>query len=480
MFCKNCGREFYESNNKCPFCNAEIKEDEFKKTTSLEGETVPVKKSSKKILVSIIAVVLVVAIVIGTILIVNHHKVKNETENIPAPAIVSNIEITEKEVKFYYHEAYSSLVESALTTDQQYGAGYFKAYQGFDYAVLPAEQSFPNNLLPESETKNYRTWHDYIMEQTIATVEYLHALESEAKKAGVSLTEEEKSEVFSEIDEMKDEASYSNKTFEEFLSLCYGAGVKEEDIKTWLLRDALARKYDQMKYDEIYNGISNDDLNAEYEKNKLDYACADLRLYVFSVDTSAIVDGTSQSQAEVIRTEAEAKAKQDAEAFINSIATEAEFIAAAEKLDIEKSGGSQYIPSAEESTKFEKAQYSVLQQAFGDEDAKWAMDSARKVGDKKIMAYKEDDQIVEYYVIFVTKSLYKDEDTWESTVRKQLTEKLYQDYEKNLLSSIECVVVSDDKNKSDLSQLKNTINEESKKYIKSDYFKQMIEVFTVY
>ena len=49
MLCKNCGREFYESNNKCPFCNAEIKEDEFKKSTSLEGETVPVKKSSKKI-----------------------------------------------------------------------------------------------------------------------------------------------------------------------------------------------------------------------------------------------------------------------------------------------------------------------------------------------------------------------------------------------------------------------------------------------
>lgn len=480
MICKNCGKEIFEYENKCPFCGIEIKDADFKKSTSLEGGSASKKKTSKKILISIIAVVLAVAIVIGTILIVDYHKFKKENENIFAPATVSNIEVTEKEVKYYYHKTYCDLVESALTTDQLYGAGYYKAYQGFDYSVLPAEQSFPNNLLPESETKIYRTWHDYIMEQTIAAAEYLYALESEAKKAGVSLTEEEKSEALSELDEMKDEAYIANHTFEEYLSFSYGSGIKEEDIKTWLLRDALARKYAKMKYDEIYNGISNDDLNAEYEKNKLDYAYADFRLYVFSVDTSAIVDGTSQSQAEVIRTEAEAKAKQDAEAFMNSVTTEAEFIAAAEKLDSEKFGAPQYMQPAEETTKFEKAQYSIFQQAFGDEDAKWAMDSARKVGDKKIMAYKQNDQIVEYYIVFVTKSLYKDERTWESTVRKQLTEKLHEDYEEKLCSSIECVVVNDDKNKSDLSQLKNTINETTKEYIKSDYFQRMTQSFIAY
>ncbi len=381
---------------------------ESKKNAKRSAKTAKVKRA----LIKVVAIVAAVAIVFGASV-----AIVGSTGSLlfkPAVAKIGDIKISNVEFQYYYRKTYTNLMETAIQTDQQQGIGYYKSSQGFDYTALPSDQPFPNNLLPEEETKTYATWDDYLTEETLEAIRYLYALEAEAKKANVTLTTEEIAAITSQIEEMRTTAASNNLTLKAYLTMSFGSGINEKNLEAWLTRDALAQKYAQTKSEELTNNITLEAITAEYDKNKQDYSLADFRLYVFSVDTSAIKDGTSEADAKKIRSEAEAKAMKEAKEFMNGVTTEEEFIAAADKLDKEKAKGNSSSSSttptqtAEETTKFEKAQYSVLQQAFGDADAKWAMDSSRKVGDKKIMAYKQNDQIVEYYVLFVTKPAYRD------------------------------------------------------------------------
>lgn len=382
---------------------------ESKKNAKRSAKTAKIKRT----LIKVVAIVAAVAVAFGVVV-----AIVGSTGSLffkPAVAKIGDTKISNVEFQYYYRKTYSNLMDAAIQTDQQQGSGAYKASQGFDYAALPSDQPFPNNLLPEGETKTYATWDDYLTEETIEAIKYLYALEAEAKKANMALTPEETAAVTAQIEEMRAAAASNNLTLKAYITMSFGSGINEKNLETWLTRDALAQKYAQAKSEELTNNITLEAITAEYDKNKLDYALANFRLYVFSVDTSAIKEGTSQTDADKIRKEADAKAKKEAELFMSSVNTEAEFIAAADKLDKEKAkddknaSATTTTHSAEETTKFEKAQYSVLQQAFGEEDAKWAMDAARKVGDKKIMAYKQNDQIVEYYVLFVTKPAYRDD-----------------------------------------------------------------------
>lgn len=380
---------------------------ESKKNAKRSAKTAKIKRVAIKTVAIVAAVAVALSIVVAIV---------GSTGSLffkPAIAKIGDTKISNIEFQYYYRKTYSNLMEAAIQTDQQYGTGYYKTYQGFDYAALPSDQPFPNNLLPEGETVTYATWDDYLTEETIEAIRYLYALEAEAKKAGLTLTAEETAAITAQLDEMRATAESNNITVKAYITTSFGSGINEKNIEAWLTRDALAQKYAEMKSEELTNNITLDAITAEYDKNRLDYDLADFRLYVFSVDTSAIKDGTSETEANKIRTEADAKAKKEAEAFLNSVTTEAEFVAAADKLDKEKakedSSSTTTTQSAEETTKFSNAQYSVLAQAFGEEEAKWAMDPARKVGEKKVMAYKQNDQVVEYYTIFVTKPAHKDE-----------------------------------------------------------------------
>ncbi len=384
---------------------------EAKKNAKRNAKTTKIKR----VLLKVVAVVAAVAIVASaTIAIVNH------TGSLffrPAIAKVGDTKITTSEFQYYYRTSHTSLMQTAMQTDQQYGAGYYAQYQGFDYTKTPSEQPFPNEMIPAEEGgKTYATWDDYLTEETIEAIQYLYAAEAEAVKAGVTLTDEETASVTTQIEQLRTTATQNGATLDAYLTMTYGSGINEKNITTWMMRDTLVQKFSQMKGEELTNNITLDAINAEYEANKQSYMYVDLRLYVFDVDTSEIKDGTSQSDAENIQKEADEKAKNEADEFLKNITTEEEFINAADALDKAKeeekedeTTSAAPTQTAEETTSFEKAQYTVLEQAFGEDEAKWLMDEARKTGDKKVVAYKENDKVTNYYAVFVSKPAYRDD-----------------------------------------------------------------------
>lgn len=404
----------YEELSKAELYRKERKErlaKESKKNAKRNAKTAKMKR----ILIRVVAVVAAIAIVASaTIAIVN------STGSLffrPAIAKVGDTKITTSEFQYYYRTSHSSLVQTAMQTDQQYGAGYYAQYQGFDYTKTPADQPFPNDKLPAEEGVTYATWDDYLTEETISAIQYLYAMEAEAKKAGVSLTEEESAAITNQIEQMRTSATQNGATLNAYLKMTYGSGINEKNVTAWMMRDALAQKYSQMKGEELSNNITIEAINAEFDANKQLYMYTDLRLYLFDVETGEIKEGTSQSEAEKIQNEAADKAKTEADDFLKNIKTEEDFLKAAEALDLaeeeehKKEEGHQdhELTPVEESTDFPKAQYTVLEQAFGEEEAKWLMDEARKTGDKKVIAYEENGVLKNYYAIFVVKPAYRDD-----------------------------------------------------------------------
>ena len=361
----------------------------------------------KRVALKVVAVVAAVAIVASaTIAIVNYTGSQIFKSTV---AKAGDAKISTSEFQYYYRTTYANLVSTAAQTDQQYGEGYYAQNQGFDYTALPSEQSFPNEMLPEDETKTYETWDDYLTDSTISSIQYLYALASEAEKANVTLTEDEEKAITDQIEEIRTTATENGASINAYLRMTYGSGVNENSMKTWMLRDALAQKYAESKQKELYDSYKTEDVNAEYEKNKETYAYADFRLYVFNVDTSEIKDGTSESEAEKIKKNAIDKAKKEAEEFLKNVKTEADFVKAADAIEKANAESAESTVSAEESTLFEKAQYAVMEQAFGAENAKWALSSARKAGEKKVLAYSENGEVTGYYALYIIKPAYKDE-----------------------------------------------------------------------
>lgn len=360
----------------------------------------------KRAVIKTVAVVAAVAIVLcASVAIVNYTGSQFFRTTV---AKAGDVKISTSEFQYYYRTTYSNLVSTAAQTDQQYGQGYYKQSQGFDYTALPSEQSFPNEMLAAEETEKYETWEDYLTSSTLSSIQYLYALSNEAEKAGIKLTEAEEKAITDQIEQIRTTAAENGATLNAYLRMSYGSGINENSMKTWMLRDALAQKYAETKQKEIIDSFKTEEINAEYEKNKAEYDYADFRLYVFNVDTSAIKDGTTQSEAEKIRKTAQDKAKNEAEEFLKNIKTEKDFISAADKLDKAKDNKENTTMSAEESTKFEKAQFATIEQAFGEDAAKWAFADARKVGEKKVLAYKENGEITNYYAVFISKPAYRD------------------------------------------------------------------------
>ncbi len=91
MICKNCGKEVFEYEDKCPFCGVEIKDADFKKSTSLEGGTASNKKTKKAVVIGIISAFLAVVIAVTSFGVINYKK--KESSNSPSSAthVVENI-----------------------------------------------------------------------------------------------------------------------------------------------------------------------------------------------------------------------------------------------------------------------------------------------------------------------------------------------------------------------------------------------------
>lgn len=383
---------------------------EAKKNAKRSAKVAAIKRTALKA----VAIVVAAAIVLGAAVAIVNYTGSSLFKMTVGKA--GDTKISTSEFQYYYRTSHANLVSQASQYDQYYGAGYYAQNQGFDYTVLPSEQDFPNAMLDKEALgieEDFATWDDYITYSTYNSIQYFNLLAEEAEKAGMELTEDEVKAVTDQIEELRTTAAESGRSVNAYLRASYGSGINENSLKNWLLRDSLAQKYAEAKETEFYDGVTAEEIKAEFEENKNDYTFLDLRYYVFEVDAGEIKDGASEDEVKKATEKAQAKAKKEAEAFAKDIKTEGDFLKAAMALDnkdVEKEDDKVTIDDVKESTLLEKCEYASFEQTFGDKKAEWAYSSDRKAGEVTVLSQSQDDEVVAYYVLYFLGAADKDTD----------------------------------------------------------------------
>ena len=237
------------------------------------------KKSAPSWLYSVIALVVVIGVILGTavtlltsngVIFRNQKAVKSENYAIPGTVL-----------QYMFYEQYSSFVSSYES--------YLSIY-GLDTSLALKDQKY---TLDDSAENTIDTWYDYFMTQTLEQARQILIYCEEADKRGIKLDESDLSSIDASLEQLEFTVTYYNLlgynfTLDSYISSMYGEGIKEKDIRTYLKLYTLATKCVSVIGEELKNAITADRINAEYDANAQKYDVVDYDVFSKKVSFSDI------------------------------------------------------------------------------------------------------------------------------------------------------------------------------------------------
>ena len=217
------------------------------------------KKAKRDKAVRIISVIVSLVLVVGLVgwigySVVDSANRSNGTylkKDIAAQS--ANFTVNNAQMLYYFQNYYSNFVNS--------NSDYLSAI-GLDTSTSLKEQNYPST----AEDGSTMTWYDYLMDGAVAQVEQTLVLAEAAKAAGVELSEDEKAEIETNLEQITPEN--------------FAPGLTTEDLRDFMQMAMLASDYQT----QIQEGITCTTADAEqyYKDHKNNYDMVDYRMYSFS------------------------------------------------------------------------------------------------------------------------------------------------------------------------------------------------------
>ena len=350
-------------------------------TAKMTEKQVAEQKEAKKltlyttIFVVVLAVMVVFAIAIGVTRSISNSGVR---ERNTVALTVGDHEISNAELSYFYMSAINNF-------NSNYGN--YAAMMGLDTSKPLDEQVINNDT--------GLTWADDFLNTAKDNARSVYAMADAAEAAGFTLSEDELAEIDTSISNMKMYATlYGYSSTKDFLKAQYGSGATEESYKQYVTVNTLANAY--------YNSYSSSltytdaDLRAAESENYDKYSS-------FTYNTYYLAASKFQAEDEDDSDKAVKAAEEAANSLIGEdVATVADFDAAIAALDINKD-------TEASSTAYTDQQYASVSTTVRD----WITDSARKEGDKTVIANtttstdddgNETKTTLGYYAVFFTGS----------------------------------------------------------------------------
>ncbi len=143
------------------------------------------------------------------------------------------------------------------------------------------------------------TWFDYFANALSSQLAQSLSLCEEAKARGITLDSTETSNIDSQIDEIKSAAKTNGYTTSTYLSLMFGNGVTESDVRTAMEISTLASKCYNELYDEEKAKLTESDVQGYFEANPSKFLSADTLQYTFKATmTTADAEATEAETAQ--------------------------------------------------------------------------------------------------------------------------------------------------------------------------------------
>ena len=351
-------------------------------TAKMTEKQVAEQKEAKKltlyttIFVVVLAVMVVFAIAIGVTRSITNSGVH---ERNTVALTVGDHEISNAELNYFYMSAINNF-------NSNYGS--YAAMLGLDTSKPLNEQVISNDT--------GLTWADDFLNTAKDNARSAYALADAAEAAGFTLSEDDLADIDSAINNMKLYANlYGYSSTKDFLKAQYGNGATEESYRQYVTLNALASAY-RNSYSSSLT-YTDADLRAAESENYEKYSSFTYNTYYLAASKFQTDEVDADSD------EAVKAAKEAADSLIGEdVATVEDFDAAIAALDVNRD-------TEASSTAYTDQQYSSVSATIRD----WVIDSARKEGDKTVIANtststdddgKETTTTQGYYAVFFTGS----------------------------------------------------------------------------
>lgn len=144
------------------------------------------------------------------------------------------------------------------------------------YAAGAVKQSFINSY--GEELVSYMQ-DGYFKESAQTEIETYLVYAEAAKAEGVTLDEEDYTQIDENLTALKTMAKNSGYSVDSYLALAYGKGVKIDDLRDFYELSVLANKYKEMIYDKTEEAVTDEEIETYYKENSYQYTVADVLKY---------------------------------------------------------------------------------------------------------------------------------------------------------------------------------------------------------
>ena len=375
----------------------EERKERIAKANKKNAKNLAVGKAAAGIGKKIVAIVLVVAIVIGI-----GYYVSNTfgiAENLATALKVGDSKVTATEFEYYY---------SAMYQQTSYYASYYSQY-GYD-------MGFDSNTALDAQTTtdedgNEITYAEYFKDQAKQKAQFVMAYYNEAQKAGYELGEEDLTTIDETIASYEENATENGISLGGYLKNAFSNGMTEKKFKKLLEIETIASNYYTQKQEELADAVTDERINAEYEENRAKYDYADVVYYSFAYETLTAEDDETDDALKARQEKANKAVDADAKEVLGKVkdaksfneAVKAYLASQAEEAEAEDAETEETAETEDTTytTELKTTSYDSVSSAISEDAAKWALSADRKAGDKKLFTTDSGS-----YIVLVTKAAY--------------------------------------------------------------------------
>ena len=231
----------------------------------------------------IIVVLAVLATCIGTAVASS-----GVTMRLSTAVSLDNYKVDGNMMAYFYQTTYMNFMNNYSS---------YMTYLSFDQNANPKDQEFNPEGSYDSAflqpAEDYETWFDFFMGETKSSVKNLLIYCAEADKLGITLNDEDKTEIETSIDTLliNIRSSYGEGLSEATcFANVYGKGVSRRDVRKAMELSALASKAAQQISDDIEGAITDERIEKTYADNILDYNLVDYFTYSLDVSYDDVIE----------------------------------------------------------------------------------------------------------------------------------------------------------------------------------------------
>lgn len=274
---------------------------------------------------------------------------------------------------YYYMDIYLQTAQTSQQYDSYYGTGYGAMYTGYDSTKSPMEQEYTLGTLKGYEDAETVTWADYFRVNALDYVQSYIAYADLAREAGMTITDEQKAEIDEQIESLSTTAAENDYSLNRYLTKLYGKGTNEKLVRDICEERYLAYNYATQKQTEITDGITDAQINEEFDANKANYTTFSVSL--FSVNAASTGLGTDATEEEVAAAQQakKAEAKTTADALFAKVTSAATLATQAKSYD---------STLTDAKITYTDTTASTISSSFGSAVVDWIYSADRVVGDK--------------------------------------------------------------------------------------------------